>query len=116
MLSWLRGLLAPRPVLVKGAAKLPEGEARCVALGDPLAGGKEIVLARREGRLCALDRRCPHEGGRLASGPLAEGRYVVCPLHGYRFDPADGRAVGVACQSARVYRVREVGDDCEVWA
>jgi len=116
VLSWLRGLVGGRPVLIQGAARLAEGQARCVALGDPLAGGKEIVLVRRDGRLLALDRLCPHEGGRMADGPLLEGRYVVCPLHNYRFDPQTGRAVGVACKSARVYKVREVGADCEVWA
>jgi len=115
MLGWLRGLLAGKPVLVKGTARLPEGEARCVALGDPLAGGKELVLARSGGRLFAVDRHCPHEGGRMADGPLAEGRYVVCPLHNYKFDPKSGQAVGVACPKARVDRVREVGEDCEVW-
>ena len=116
MLSWLRGLFAGPGVLIQGTAALPDGQARCVALGDPLAGGKEIVLVRRDGRLHALDRLCPHEGGRMADGPLADGRYVVCPLHNYKFDPQDGRAVGVACRSARVYRVRERGADCEVWA
>jgi nitrite reductase (NADH) small subunit len=116
VLSWLRALLSGRPVVIEGAARLPDGQARCVALGDPLAGGKEIVLVRRDGRLMALDRICPHEGGRISAGPLAEGRYVVCPLHNYRFDPETGRAVGVACKSARTYRVRERAPDAEVWA
>ena len=115
MLSWLRGLLAGRPVLVQGAARLPEGQARVVALGDPLAGGKELVPVRRDGRLLALDRLCPHEGGRMAEGPLAEGRYVVCPLHNYKFDPRDGRAVEVLCAPVKTYRVRERGADCEVF-
>jgi nitrite reductase/ring-hydroxylating ferredoxin subunit len=116
MLSWLRTLVSGRPVLIQGGGRLPEGQARCVALGDPLAGGKEIVLVRRDGRLMALDRLCPHEGGRIADGPLVEGRYVRCPLHNYRFDPQTGRAVGVACKNARIYRVRERQSDCEVWA
>lgn len=115
MLGRLRDLFRGRPVLVQGAGKLPDGTARCVAVGDPLAGGTELVLARVDGRLHALDRVCPHENGRISDGPLVEGRYVVCPLHNYRFDPRDGRAVGVSCRSARVYKVRETGGDCEVW-
>jgi nitrite reductase/ring-hydroxylating ferredoxin subunit len=115
MLQRLRALFGKPPVVVEGVDKLPEGEARRVTLGDPLAGGVELVLCRVGGRLHALDRRCPHEGGRIHDGPLAEGRYAVCPLHNYKFDPASGKAVGVACRSARTYRVRERGADCEIW-
>jgi nitrite reductase (NADH) small subunit len=73
-------------------------------------------LARKEGRLFAVDRRCPHEGGRISGGPLVEGKYVVCPLHNYKFDPQTGRAIGVACPNARVYKLKAKGTDAEVWA
>jgi 3-phenylpropionate/trans-cinnamate dioxygenase ferredoxin subunit len=116
MLDFLRTLLHGRPLTVSGTSALPEGEARKVALGDPLAGGKELVLCRVEGALHALDAACPHEGGRISAGRLLEGRYAVCPLHGYKFDPKNGQAVGVACRSARTYPVRESGADCRVWA
>jgi nitrite reductase/ring-hydroxylating ferredoxin subunit len=46
---------------------------------------------------------------------LREGRYVVCPLHNYKFDPETGRALGVACKDARTYRVSEQGRDCEIF-
>jgi nitrite reductase/ring-hydroxylating ferredoxin subunit len=72
------------------------------------------VLVRLRGKLLALDSLCPHEGGRLSEGPLWEGRYVHCPLHLYRFDPRDGRAIGVECRPARVYRVREVDGVAEL--
>ena len=115
MLSKLFGLFRGRPARIQGASRLPEGEARTVALGDPLAGGTEVVLCRLGGELHALDRLCPHEGGRIAGGPLVDGRYVICPLHNYRFDPATGKAVGVVCGSAKTYRVREDDDDALVW-
>ena len=98
-----------------GTERLAEGEARKVDLGDPLAGGRQILLCRVEGRVHALDVVCPHEGGRLVPGPLIEGRYAHCPLHGYRFDPGTGRAVGVACPAARTYRSREGSEGTEVW-
>ena len=116
MLSKLLGIFRGRPVLVQGVGKLGEGQSRRIAIGDPLAGGKEIVLCRVGGVLYALDRRCPHEGGRINDGPLIEGRYAMCPLHNYKFDPTTGRAVGVACADARRYRVREKGGDAELWA
>jgi len=116
MLDLLRTLLHGRPTKITGTRALPEGEARKVALGDPLAGGKELVLCRVEGALYAIDASCPHEGGRISAGRLLEGQFVVCPLHGYKFDPKNGNAIGVACRSARTYAVREDGADCRVWA
>jgi len=117
MFSRLFGFLGPKPVLVQGTDKLPEGVSKIVSLGDPLAGGKELVLCRSGGRLHALDRHCPHnEGGRFVDGPLLEGKYVMCPLHNYKFEPQTGRAVGVACPAAKVYRVRERDGDSEIWA
>jgi nitrite reductase/ring-hydroxylating ferredoxin subunit len=115
MFDLLRTLLHGRPLTITGTRALPEGEARKVALGDPLAGGKELVLCRVEGRLYAVDAACPHEGGRISAGPLLEGRLVLCPLHNYKFDPKNGQAVGVACRAARTYAVRERGADCRVW-
>jgi nitrite reductase/ring-hydroxylating ferredoxin subunit len=111
LFSWLGG----KPVRIQGTGKLAEGQSKRVEIGDALAGGVEVVLCRVGGKLHAVDRRCPHEGGRMSDGPLQDGRYVVCPLHNYKFDPANGRAVGVACADAKTYRVREVGGDCELW-
>lgn len=102
-------------VVVPGSSGLAEGQARTVDVGDPFAGGKQIVLCRVDGEVHALDATCPHEGGRIAPGPLAEGRYAVCPLHGYRFDPRDGRAVGVVCKPARTYRARERDGSIELY-
>lgn len=116
MFSKFFGAFGKKPALIKGTGKLAEGEAKRVSFGDPLAGGTEVMLCRVGGRLHAVDRLCPHEsGGRLVEGPLVEGKYVMCPLHGYKFDPANGRAVGVPCKNAKTYRVREVDGDTEIW-
>jgi len=115
MFSKLFGMFGGKPVLVKGTGKLAEGESKRVAIGDPLADGFEVILGRVDGKLCALDRHCPHEGGRLIDGPLAEGRYMVCPLHNYKFDPRNGRAVGVTCPDAKTYKVRERDGDAELF-
>lgn len=115
VLGRLFKLLKGRTVMVPDSAKLAEGEARTVDIGDPHAGGTQIVLCRVEGKIYALDSLCPHEGGRLAPGPLMEGRYAICPLHSYRFDPKNGKAVGVSCRSAKTFRVKERGGNCEVW-
>ena len=89
------------------AAALAEGEARKVDVGDLAAGGVQVLLCRVQGRVHALDSLCPHEGGRIAPGPLDQGLYAVCPLHGYAFDARNGKTVRGACGPARTYRVEE---------
>lgn len=37
----------------------------------------------------ALDNRCPHQGGPLGEG-IIEGEWLLCPWHGYEYDPLDG--------------------------
>lgn len=116
MIGKLKRLFGKKPAIVKGTAKLQEGHSKHVEFGDVLAGtGVEIVLCRVDGELFALDARCPHEGGRIIDGPLQEGRYALCPLHNYAFDPKSGAAQRVVCKNARAYRVQEDGDQCEVW-
>lgn len=116
MLGRLFGLFRRQPVRIEGAAAIPEGESRKVTLGDPVAGnGTDLVLAKVDGRLHAVDARCPHAGGFIIDGPLADGRFVVCPLHNYRFDPATGDCDNAPCGKARVYRTEQDGDDLQVF-
>ena len=116
MLGRLRGLFGGKPALIKGAAKLRDGMSKKIVFGDPIAGdGVEVILCRVDGRLQALDAVCPHEGGRIAEGPLADGKYAVCPLHLYSFEPATGACTNASCRKAKTYRVRESGEDCEIW-
>ena len=116
MLSRLLGFLRPKPALIKGTGKLPDGEAKVVSLGDPMAGGTEVVLCRKGGKIYALDRVCPHnEGGFIVGGPLIEGKFALCPLHNYKFDVETGTADGAPCPAAKVYRTREKDGDTEVW-
>src|ERR1043165_4675328 len=55
--------------------------------------GTELVIARfANGALLAADVACPHKGARLSAGCIRDGE-LVCPYHGWRFDPQGG------CQS-----------------
>jgi nitrite reductase/ring-hydroxylating ferredoxin subunit len=113
---FLERLFRGRPTVIEGTGALEEGAARSVEIGDTLAGtGVELILCRVDGNISVLDTRCPHEGGRIIAGELVEGRYAVCPLHNYQFEPATGKARHVTCRKARTYRARESGDTCEVW-
>lgn len=64
---------------------LEEGKLQEFNLGE-----KRLCLLRRNGRVFAFSASCPHAGGRLCDGWIdARGR-IVCPVHHYRFDPANG--------------------------
>jgi len=64
---------------------IPMGEARAYSV----AGRQIAVFRPRSGAPRALDAVCPHAGGPIADGQ-ADGRTVVCPLHGHTFDLATG--------------------------
>ena len=99
---------------VPDSDKLADGEARKVSMGDPNAGGMELLVCRVKGEVFAIETLCPHEGGRLVPGPLAEGKYALCPLHNYRFDPATGKPIGASCPKARVFKAREQDNAIEI--
>ena len=64
---------------------LPNNRVRTVT-----AGTHQVCLVHHEGRLTALDNRCPHQGGPLGEGQLQEG-WIICPWHAYQFDPVTGK-------------------------
>ena len=78
-------------------------------------GPPQFLLCRVEGEVHAITTECPHAGGRIVEGPMKDGRFAVCPLHQYAFDPRTGRPEGDLCSKAQTYRVREEGDECRVW-
>lgn len=87
-------------------ALIPLGEGR---LFD--AGGVTIAVFRtRASRVYATEPWCPHRGGPLADGIVAADR-VLCPLHGYAFELATGRAIHHECGSIKTYPVRMNQDD-----
>ena len=52
--------------------------------------GRSVALSRCDGRVGALENRCPHQGGPLGEGSIEKG-WLRCPWHGYDYDPATGR-------------------------
>lgn len=64
---------------------LPEGEVRCVQVGD-----KPVAVFQAQGEPFAAEDFCPHLGGPLSEGTL-EGRVITCPWHGSQFDLTSGQ-------------------------
>jgi len=71
--------------------------------------GRAVALARRNGRLCALDNRCPHQGGPLGEGSIENG-WLRCPWHGYDYDPATGKPPTGFTDAATPFDVDERDD------
>jgi nitrite reductase (NADH) small subunit len=68
-------------------AELPAaGEVR-----EFVADGRPFCVANVNGAIAVLNGVCPHEEGPLGEGTIEEGR-VVCPWHGYAFDPRTGES------------------------
>ena len=82
---------------------VPLGEGRAVVLGD-----RRIAVFHTLSGWYALDAVCPHKGGPLEDGIVAECS-VTCPLHERRFDLATGEALS-DCASVATYRVEANGD------
>ncbi|GAC1428079.1 MAG: hypothetical protein NVS1B11_07180 [Terriglobales bacterium] len=88
------------------ASELPaEGEAKEFNVGD-----KIICVANVNGTISAMDNVCLHRGGPLGEGTI-EGGKVVCPWHGWAWDPKTGEAAHNPNAKIAVYPVKvEDGD------
>jgi nitrite reductase (NADH) small subunit len=84
---------------------VPVGEGRAVTIA-----GRRVALFRTRGGWYALDAACPHMGGPLADGIVAE-RSVICPLHERRFDLVSGAALSPGCAPVKAHRVTVIGQD-----
>lgn len=73
---------------VCAAADVPPGEGRSVTVE-----GRRIAIFNAPSGWYALDHACPHRGGPLADGIVADS-CVTCPLHERRYDLATGDALG----------------------
>jgi len=81
--------------------QIPLGEGRLFAVGRLVV----TVFRTRHQEVFATEAWCPHQGGSLADGMMADGK-VVCPMHAYRFSLATGRPDGQSCRGLTTYDVR----------
>ena len=54
---------------------------------------KQFALSHFEGKICALDNHCPHQGGPFGEGSIENG-ILRCPWHGWDYHPCTGKAPG----------------------
>jgi nitrite reductase (NADH) small subunit len=78
---------------------------------EVVVGGRTIALARdEEGGFHALDNVCAHLGGPLGRG-YVDGDRLVCPLHSWEYQLADGSCLMLPGFCLPRFAVRVEGDD-----
>jgi pyruvate oxidase len=73
------------------------------------AGHHTIALSRTEKGWGAIANRCPHQGGPLGEG-FIEDCWLICPWHGWEYDPANGETPGPFDDKVASYEVEERDD------
>lgn len=89
-------------VRISAANRIPVREGRAAVVG-----GREIAIFNLGDAFVAVDNRCPHQGGPLADGIVANGA-IVCPLHAWKISLRTGgveRPSGIG-RCVRSYRTR----------
>lgn len=92
-------------VLAK-VADIPEG-GRIVVPGP---NGVDIALFKIDGKVFALDNRCPHMEGPLGEGEV-KGDVVTCPWHGWDFCIPTGECLNMPGIDATTLAVAVEGDE-----
>jgi nitrite reductase (NADH) small subunit len=72
-------------------------------------GATMVCVANVNGEISAMDNVCLHRGGPLGEGVIENGK-VVCPWHGWEWDPKTGEAQAPGAKIA-VYAVRIDGGE-----
>ena len=70
----------------------------------PLGSGGECALFHSGGKWSAVGSLCPHQNASLDGAP-AQGGYVICRRHGYRFDLKSGDCATVGGYGIPVFEV-----------
>jgi nitrite reductase (NADH) small subunit len=86
-------------VKIASQSELPAtNEAREFPCGD-----KMICVANVDGEISAMENICLHRGGPLGQGVI-EGGKVICPWHGWAWDPKTGQTQAPGARNT-VYRI-----------
>lgn len=78
---------------VKVASDLQELNFSEAGIAEVQAGGKTICIAKFNNTIHACAAKCPHAGGDMRQGYVDNNGCIVCPVHRYKFDLANGRDV-----------------------
>ena len=85
--------------------EIPEGTSKIVTIQ-----GKDIAVFNTDGEFYAISNTCPHRGGSLGEGFVAD-NVVTCPMHGWQFDVTTGKSPTMSNVCIQTYDVETRGDD-----
>lgn len=66
--------------------------------------GRQLLLLQEDGRLCLIDRHCPHAGQVLDEARVAD-NVLTCPKHLLQFSLSDGQPWDEVCKALGVYEL-----------
>ncbi|MFO0556080.1 MAG: Rieske 2Fe-2S domain-containing protein [Polyangiaceae bacterium] len=101
---------------MKVVGRIPEKSLAVGALARLSVPPYDVVIARTEHGVFALDNACNHAGASMADGWI-QGACLICPVHQYAFELATGALVRPKglCAPQRTFTVRREGDDLVVY-
>ena len=79
-------------------------------LAEVAIDGKSVCIGMHEEKLKACAAKCPHAGGKMATGYIDALGNIVCPLHRYKFSLENGRNVTGEGYFLKIYKVEERED------
>ncbi len=86
-------------------SELQEGLARHIDIG-----GLQLAVYLHAGRVYVMDNHCPHAGGSMSAGHVADG-CAVCPWHGWAFRLDTGQLREYPAITIPVYPTRLLDRD-----
>jgi nitrite reductase/ring-hydroxylating ferredoxin subunit len=87
---------------VCAAEDIPDRRGRTVCLS-----GERVAIFRYDGKVSAVSNVCKHQNGPLGEGKVVGG-CIVCPWHGYEYEPASGRAPAPFTERLATFSVRVI--------
>ena len=87
-------------VEVCGVDEIREKRARIATIA-----GERVAVFRYDGRISAVSNVCRHQNGPLGEGKIVDG-CIVCPWHGYQYEPASGSSPPPFTERVPTFRVR----------
>ncbi len=80
--------------------EIPDRRARIACLS-----GERVAVFRYDGRVSAVSNVCQHQNGPLGEGKIVGG-CIVCPWHGFEYQPETGAAPPPFTEAVPTFRVR----------
>ena len=90
--------------IAESRAELFQGENN---IAEIEVDGKLVCVVMHEEKLKACAAKCPHAGGKMATGYIDALGNIVCPLHRYKFSLENGRNVTGEGYFLKIYKVEE---------